>query len=178
VHGVADVGLDHPIRAAVDEAGRRIVAVLHLADDHVPVDWIVRHVDACAEGGAAARPRNPGRVQVEAADLEHFLSAELRRRERKVDAGGLAHGCGRIAPRREESADVRLPPESPLRSHDGEVLARYKAAIARAHLQDADVERPRMSRQLRAVINRLRHAGIIQADAAAEERHDRVARLA
>ena len=52
-----------------------------------------------------------------------------------------------------------------------------RSAIACAALQYADVERPRMSRQLRAVINRLRLAVSVQADAAAEERHDRVCRV-
>src|SRR5204862_5974649 len=114
----------------------------------------------------------------EPADLEHLLAQELRRRQREVDARGLAPRRGRVTARGEQRADVRLAPESPLRSKDGEILARHLAAVARTHLQDAEIERARMSRQLRAVIDRLRHAAIVQADTAAEERHNRVAHLA
>ena len=49
VDGVAHRGIDHPIRAAIDEADRGIIAVLHFPYRHMPIDRVVRHVDAGAE---------------------------------------------------------------------------------------------------------------------------------
>src|SRR5215510_13162769 len=53
VYGVANVGSDFPVGAAIHETDGGVVAVLHFAHEQAPVDGIVRHVDSCTERGAA-----------------------------------------------------------------------------------------------------------------------------
>src|SRR5215510_7337681 len=161
VHGVADVWSNLTVGPAIDEPDGWIVAILHFAYEQPPVNGIVRHVDARTERRAAARARELRGIQVVAADLEYLFSKKRRRREREIRSDRLPRRFSRTAAVRDQRADVRLPPEPPLRSQHREILAANGAAIARPDVHGADVERAGVSGQLRAVVDRLRHAGVV-----------------
>src|SRR5882672_7611048 len=178
MHDVPECRIDQSVTPPVGEAHCGIVTVLNLSHGYPRIDRIVWKIEPCPERIAAAASRKFRRVEIKAAEFEHFLAQEVRGSQLEIQAGGLTFARPLAIAPSDDSPNVGLLPETPARSKRCKVFCWPRAVIARTDLEHTEVERSSLSRELRSVIDRLRDAKIIKADPTAEKRHNSVARLA
>ena len=131
--------------------------------------------DARSAAPLDAAPQGIGVHDVERLHLQVLVAEKVGGEQVEVHAGGVpVHGRGPARGRgcraaRVDEADARLGQEVALDATHGELFGRPAAGRPRADLQEAEVVRPRLAGQPRAVLDR-DDLPFVEADAPAEVR--------
>jgi hypothetical protein len=152
-----------------------VVVRLDLAVKQVAAPRVVRVFEPqTVRVGGTCRARVRG-VYEEAAERDVLAAAEGRRREQEVRADRVARveACvGRVAAGIKRT-NVRLPEHAVLAAQHEEVLAHRVFLASRSHVHRAYVVSAELAREFASGPDLLRHP-LVQADAAREERQQRV----